>query len=115
MGLTAAEAAYRDGGNWLQQLLVYLKGNRDFVGEYVAREMPGVSVALPEATYLAWLDCRGTGLAEPCQCFLDIGRVACVDGKGFGPGGEGFVRLNFACPRSMLEQALQRMRATLLA
>jgi cystathionine beta-lyase len=113
MGMIAAEAAYRGGDEWLAQLLIYLEGNRDFVTRYVAAELPGVSVAAPEATYLAWLDCRGSGLSQPCQCFLDLGRVACSDGATFGPGGEGFVRLNFGCPRPMLAEALGRMKTAL--
>jgi cystathionine beta-lyase len=113
MGLIAGEAAYRHGDEWLAQLLPYLEANRDALAHFVAAEMPGVSMAAPEATYLAWLDCRGTGLSQPCQCFLDLGRVACSDGAGFGPGGEGFVRLNFGCPRSMLMAALRRMQGAL--
>jgi cystathionine beta-lyase len=113
MGLIAGEAAYRYGDEWLAQLLPYLEANRDTLAHYVAAEMPGVSMAAPEATYLAWLDCRGTGLSQPCQCFLDLGRVACSDGAAFGPGGEGFVRLNFGCPRSMLMAALRRMKGAL--
>lgn len=114
LGLIAAEAAYRHGDEWLAQLLVYLEANRDALARFVAAELPGVSMAAPEATYLAWLDCRATGLSQPCQCFLDLARVACSDGAGFGPGGEGFVRLNFGCPRSMLVQALDRMRAAIV-
>jgi len=113
MGLIAGEAAYRYGDEWLGQLLPYLEANRDTVTRFVAAEIPGVTMAAPEATYLAWLDCRGTGLSQPCQCFLDLARVACSDGAGFGPGGEGFVRLNFGCPRSMLVAALQRMKGVL--
>jgi cystathionine beta-lyase len=112
-GLIAAEAAYRDGDEWLAQLLVYLQANRDFVAEYARAEMPGVRLVPPEATYLAWLDCAGTGLSNPCQCFLDLARVACNDGATFGPGGEGYVRLNFGCPRTMLAEALARMKAAL--
>jgi cystathionine beta-lyase len=115
MGLIAAEAAYRHGDEWLAQLLVYLEGNRDYLARYAAAELPGVTLAPPEATYLAWLDCRGTGLSQPCQCFLDLARVACNDGASFGPGGEGFVRLNFGCPRSMLAEALERMSESLKA
>jgi cystathionine beta-lyase len=115
MGMVAAEAAYRDGGEWLEQLLVYLAGNRDYLADYVAAELPGVRLYPPEATYLAWLDCTGTGLSQPCQCFLDLARVACGDGVGFGAGGEGFVRLNFGCPRAMLVEALERMSGALKA
>ena len=115
MGLLAAEAAYRAGDEWLEQLLAYLEGNRDYTARFVAAELPGVRLAPPEATYLAWLDCRDSGLSQPCQCFLDLGRVACSDGAGFGPGGEGFVRLNFGCPRSMLVEALERMKRVVIA
>jgi cystathionine beta-lyase len=113
VGLIAAEAAYRQGDEWLAQLLTYLEANRDLVTRFVAEQMPGVRMAPPEATYLAWLDCAGTGLSQPCQCFLDLARVACSDGAGFGPGGENFVRLNFGCPRSMLLEALERMKSAL--
>jgi cystathionine beta-lyase len=115
MGLIAAEAAYREGDEWLAQLLAYLEGNRAALADFVTRELPGVKMALPEATYLAWLDCRETGLSAPCQCFLDLARVACSDGAIFGPGGEGYVRLNFGCPRGMLMEALERMREALVA
>ncbi len=115
MGLIAAEAAYRAGDEWLAQLLPYLEANRDTVARYVAAEMPGVRLGPPEATYLAWLDCAGTGLSNPCQCFLDLGRVACSDGSTFGPGGQNFVRLNFGCPRPMLLEALGRMKTALAA
>jgi cystathionine beta-lyase len=113
MGQVAAEAAYRYGDEWLEQLLPYLQANRDLVTEFVAKQMPGVHVYPAEATYLAWLDCRDSGLSQPCQCFLDLARVACGDGNAFGPGGEGFVRLTFGCPRAMLLEALERMRAVM--
>jgi cystathionine beta-lyase len=114
MGLVAAEAAYRDGQEWLDQLLVYLEANRDYLYEYVQRELPGIQMALPEATYLAWLDCRSLGLdRDPYDFFLEKARVALNQGSSFGPGGEGFVRLNFGCPRSMLADALERMKRAL--
>jgi len=76
-----------------------------------------VTVAAPEAMYLAWLDCRGAGVAaaDPYTFFLETARVALNDGTTFGPGGEGFVRLNFACPRARLVEALERMRRALAA
>jgi cystathionine beta-lyase len=114
LGYTAAVAAWREGDAWLEALLRYLQANRDFlVGE--VRSLPGVSVATPEATYLAWLDCRGPGpaAADPCAFFLERARVALNDGKAFGPGGEGFVRLNFGCPRALLAEGLARLRAAL--
>jgi cystathionine beta-lyase len=113
LGHTAAVAAYRDGDQWLQALLRYLEGNRDFLAREVTRRLPGVRMAIPEATYLAWLDCRETGLADPYAFFLEHARVALNDGKLFGPGGEGFVRLNFGCPRPLLADGLARMAAAL--
>lgn len=111
MGLAAAQAAYAQGQEWLDQVLVYLEGNRDFLYEYVQRELPGMHMVKPEATYLAWLDCRGLGLKEdPYQFFLREARVAFNQGSNFGEGGDGFVRLNFGCPRSMLLEALERVR-----
>ncbi|PYN83831.1 MAG: putative C-S lyase [Candidatus Rokuibacteriota bacterium] len=115
LGFTAAFAAYRDGQPWLEELLRYLEANRDFAVEYVRTRLPGVRVATPEATYLAWLDCRNAGAAaaDPFTFFLEKARVALNDGALFGPGGAGFVRLNFGCPRSLLAEALDRMREAL--
>ena len=114
MGQTAALAAYKHGQEWLDQLLVYLEDNRDYLAAYVARELPGVEISLPEGTYLAWLDCRKAGLTDsPYKFFLEQARVGLNDGATFGPGGEGFVRLNFGCPRSTLTTALERMKASL--
>jgi cysteine-S-conjugate beta-lyase len=109
MGLTAAFAAYRDGGEWLDQLLVYLQGNRDFLIDYVKQEMPGIAIGIVEGTYLAWLDCRKE-IGNPYEYFLEEARVGLSDGKVFGKGGSGFVRLNFGCPRSILFIALERMK-----
>jgi cystathionine beta-lyase len=113
-GWTAALAAYQEGQDWLDQLLVYLQANRDFLSAYLRREIPGVAMREPEGTYLAWLDCRHAGIpGNPYEFFLEKARVAFNDGKIFGSGGEGFVRLNFGCPRSMLVEALQRMKTAL--
>jgi cysteine-S-conjugate beta-lyase len=115
LGYTAALAAYREGDAWLEALLGYLVANRDFLVRQVRATLPGVAVAPPEATYLAWLDCRGAGPAarDPYTFFLERARVALNDGTTFGPGGAGFVRLNFACPRALLAEGLERMRAAL--
>jgi cystathionine beta-lyase len=116
LGLTAALAAYRDGQAWLDALLAYLEGNRDFLLGYVAAHLPGVKCQQPEGTYLAWLDCREAAIpGDPQQFFLERARVALNDGATFGAGGEGFVRLNFGCPRATLAEALERMRAALEA
>lgn len=110
VGWTAGMAAYREGNEWLEQLLVYLEGNRNFVYETVQKELPQLTMSLPEATYLAWLDCQKLAVEDPYRFFLEKARVACNDGKTFGEGGEGHVRLNFGCPRSTLEKALERMK-----
>lgn len=114
LGLSAALAAYRHGDNWLRALLDYLTANRDYLVEYVARHLPGIGSTVPEATYLAWLDCRGAAIpGNPHEFFLKQANVALNDGATFGPGGEGFVRLNFGCSRAMLAEGLERMRAAL--
>jgi cysteine-S-conjugate beta-lyase len=116
MGYTALVAAYRDGQPWLDDLLPYLETNRDRLVEHVAAELPGVRVFPPEATYLAWLDCREAALArDACAFFLEHARVGLNGGETFGPGGEGFVRLNFACPRARLLEGLARMGEALRA
>jgi cysteine-S-conjugate beta-lyase len=111
LGHTAAVAAYRHGDEWLEALLRYLAANRDYLVEYVRRTLPGVTMAAPEGTYLAWLDCRRAGVTggDPYTFFLERARVALHDGRQFGPGGDGFVRLNFGCPRALLTEGLERM------
>jgi cystathionine beta-lyase len=113
LGYTAMLAAYRDGQEWLDQLLAYLDGNRAWLAEFVRARLPGVRCAPPEGTYLAWLDCRGAGLDDPFTFFLERAKVALNDGATFGPGGRGFVRLNFGCPRALLTEGLERMAAAL--
>jgi cysteine-S-conjugate beta-lyase len=112
-GLIGAEAAYRHGQPWLDELLPYLQANRDFLSDFVTRELPGLRMTKPDGTYLAWLDCRGLGLDNPFEFFLNNARVALNDGRMFGAGGAGFVRLNFGCPRSILGVALRRMKLSL--
>ncbi len=114
LGYVAAIAAYRDGQLWLDRLLDYLQGNRDFLRRYVEEHLPGIHMTQPEATYLAWLDCRRAGIPErPFEFFLRRAEVALSDGAQYGQGGDGFVRLNFGCPRSILAEALDRMRRAL--
>lgn len=115
MGHTAALAAYRGGDAWLEALLRYLQANRDFLVAEVRRALPGVGVVPPEGTYLAWLDCREAAIpgGDPWTFFLERARVALNDGRTFGAAGEGFVRLNFGCPRSLLREGLERMAAAL--
>jgi cystathionine beta-lyase len=114
MGICAAQAAYEAGQDWLRQLLIYLEENRDTLLQFVRSRLPGVKMGLPEGTYLAWLDCRQLELPEdPYHFFLKNAQVALGDGETFGPGGEGFVRLNFGCPRQVLLEALERMESAL--
>lgn len=111
LGLVATEAAYRHGDPWRQALLGYLRENARLVTDNIA-SMPGLRSAPVEATYLAWIDCRELNQARP-QRFFELHGVGLSDGKDFGM--EGYVRLNFACSRSLLSQALSRMQAALSA
>jgi len=114
MGQVAALAAFKEGQEWLDQVLGYLKENRDFLSRTIRDQLPGVRMTRMEATYLAWLDCRDSGISgKPFDFFLTKAKVALNDGVEFGRGGEGFVRLNFACPRKILTEALDRMGAAL--
>lgn len=114
-GLHAAQVAFSgrcDG--WLRELRRYLKGNRDFLVDYVTENMPGVRVTIPEATYLAWLDFTQVDLKRsPYEFFLKEAKVALSDGPIFGDTGKGHVRLNFGTSRRILTQALERMRKAL--
>ncbi len=107
----AAETAYREGGAWLDELLLYLSGNIAFIDDFLARETPGVELVQPEGTYLAWLDFRGLGLDVEAlgELLSQRARVALNSGHWFGREGAGFARMSFACPRSVLEDALTRI------
>jgi cystathionine beta-lyase len=109
LGVAASTAAYRDGREWRRELVAYLDGNRRMLVELLAAELPGAACSLPEATYLAWLDCAPLGLDDPARFFLDRARVAVSDGRPFGPGYEQHVRLNFATSRALLEQIVGRL------
>ncbi len=106
-GLVAAEAAYRYGEPWRQELLAYLRENRDLLARFVAERLPGVGVNHVEATYLAWLDVTGLPVSDPAVFFEEHG-VGLSDGRIFR--GNGFLRLNFGCPRSLLLEGLERMQ-----
>lgn len=110
--LVACEAAYRHGDEWLSAVLAYIKANSEFVKEYLAKNLPKVKMIKQEGTYLVWLDFRKYGLSdeeldkrivEQAGLWLDSGAM-------FGKSGEGFQRINIACPRATLEQALDRLR-----
>jgi len=108
-------AAYHQGEEWLEQLLVYLQRNLQLISKFVAERMPKVRMIKPEATYLAWLDFSAYGLTDEDLRVLmqKDAKVALDDGYIFGPGGENFQRINFACPQSMLKDALNRIAKAL--
>jgi cystathionine beta-lyase len=113
-GLVAAEAAFTQCDDWLDELRGYLTANRDALLDFVDEHMPTIRATAPHATYLGWLDCRNASIdGNPYTFFLKKARVALSDGAGFGSGGEGFVRFNFGCPRALMMQALERMRDAL--
>jgi len=109
MGYVATEAAYRNGKEWQLALLDYLRGNRDLVEREISA-MSGLRAWHAEATYLSWIDARGLPAKDAVKFFNDAG-VGLYDGALFGA--PGFLRLNFACPRALLEKALERMSRAL--
>jgi cysteine-S-conjugate beta-lyase len=113
-GHSAALAALTEGQEWLEQVLAYLLKNRDLLFKYLCKEIPAIRMNRVEGTYLAWLDCSEANLSDkPSAFFLKNARVALSDGAEFGPGGANFVRLNFACSRQRLSQALDQMKRAL--
>lgn len=119
LGLIAAQAAFSGAcDSWLDALRDYLTANRDYLVDFVSKELNGPRVTVPEATYLTWMDCSrwvqdGKIEADPYQFLLEKAKVALNPGPDFGPGGEHCVRLNFGCPRSILAEALQRIKTAI--
>jgi len=129
LAFVAMHASYTKSQEWLDALLVYLEGNRDRLTEFVNQELPGVKVSTNQGSYLAWLDFRESGLWKPGQepvmdetghsmdalqlHFLEKAKLAMNPGSFFGTGSDGFLRLNFGCPRSQLEEALRRLKVGL--
>ncbi len=111
-GVVALQAAYDHGEEWLAQLLEYLEGNLAYLEKYVAEHIPQLTVVRPEGTYLVWLDCRALRLDERQlkRLMLEEARVYLDEGSIFGPEGDGFERINIACPRAILVEALDRIR-----
>ena len=110
--LTAALAAYREGGPWLDALLAYLRGNLRHLAGFLESSLPGVGMSAVEGSYLAWLDFHSDDVAL-AKRLEEAGRVRLSPGSGFGAEGSGFMRLNFACPRSILQEGLTRLVRTL--
>lgn len=110
-GLTALEAACRGGEEWLEKLLLYLQGNRQYMADRLTVELPGLQYFFPEGTYLFWLNFNSTGLSprEIAERLIHKAGVGLNNGSTFSTANEGFWRFNFAVPRSMLEQGLDRI------
>ncbi|MBR5359853.1 MAG: aminotransferase, partial [Lachnospiraceae bacterium] len=115
LGIAACEAAYRDGGEWYDAMMEYVRGNIEYVKEFTDKRLPGVKMIDHEGTYLVWLDFNGTGLTvegiddliiKKAGLWLDSGHI-------FGPVGEGFQRINVACPKATLTEALERIEEAL--
>lgn len=117
LGLYAAHTAFSgECDEWLKELRAYLTGNRDFLVEYVTKYMPEVRTTIPDATYLGWLDFSQTKIkGSPFEFFLKNAKVAASDGRIFGKGGEGHIRLNFGTSRKLLKEGLDKMREALQA
>jgi cystathionine beta-lyase len=111
-GNVAAEAAYTHGDEWLDQLLQYIDGNINYLSEFCMEHIKNINVIPPEATYMAWLDFRETGLSGDAlrDFMIKTAGLGLNEGRQFGPGGDGFMRINLACPRSVLQHALENLK-----
>lgn len=111
-GITALIAAYNEGEEWLDQVLKYIEANFSFLKEFINENLPNIDYIEPEGTYLAWLDCNKLGMNEETlsMMILKKAKVALDDGKIFGPGGEGFERINVGCPQSILKECMIRIK-----
>ena len=110
--LIAMETAFNEGEEWLEQLLPYISANFDYVVDYLEKNIPQIKTYAPDATYLMWLDCRGLGLDDAAlnRFFIDKAKLGLNAGNSFGRSLSGYMRLNAACPRSVLEQAMKQLK-----
>lgn len=115
LSIAAFEAAYREGDLWLDALMQYLEGTRDFAADFIAREIPQIKLIKPEATYLLWLDCRGLGMsdAQLRDFFVRSCKVGMNPGTVFGEGGSGFMRMNIGTRLAVVVQALKLIQENL--
>ncbi len=113
----AMETAFNEGEEWLEQLLEYISGNFDFIKDYCQKNIPQIKPNVPDATYLVWLDCRELGMSnEELRAFMiEKAGLGLNEGWAFGRSLSGFMRLNAACPRSVIRQALEQLKAALEA
>ena len=114
-GITAAEAAYGQGDAWLGELMDYLKSNVERVKDFLSENIPEVKVSPAEATYMLWMDFRKLGISAPelKKLLIEKAGLGFVEGSTFGPGGEGFQRINVACPGVILDRALESLKSAL--
>ena len=111
--LTAMEVAFNQGEEWLDQLLPYLSANFDYVVDYCEKRIPRIKTYAPDATYLMWLDCRELGLDNEAlrRFMIEKAKLGLNEGYTFGRSLSGYMRLNAACPRSVLDQAMKQLEA----
>lgn len=108
----AAKAAYKNGGDWLKQMIEYVQGNLDFVVNYLNKNIPQIKPMIPQASFLVWLDCSGMNMStnELQDFMVHKAGLGLNKGTTFGPGGEQHLRLNIGCPRSILEEAMEKLK-----
>ncbi len=111
-GLIAVEAAFNEGEEWLDELIRYVQGNLEYLTDFVGKSLPEIEIIKPEGTYLVWLDFRKLGLnsMQLKELMYQQAKVAFNEGSSFGKNGEGFLRVNLACPRSILIEGLNRLK-----
>lgn len=111
LSIVAVEAAYREGGEWLEQVLSYLEGNIEFINSYLEKNLPDAKLIKPQATYLGWLDLRSyeENGAKLEKIIIEEAKLGLDGGTWFGPEGAGFMRINYACSRILLEKGLERL------
>ena len=117
LSMTATRAAYLHGSEWLAQCLDYIEGNIELVVDYCREHIPGITAIKPQASFLVWLDCTKLGLEHDAliDLFVNKARLGLNDGAMFGKGGSGFMRLNVAVPRSVLQQGMEQLAAAVAA
>jgi cystathionine beta-lyase len=114
-GIEALIAAYNHGEEWLDQLLEYLEGNLEYLLSFINKNIPKLKVVVPQATYLIWINCKSFNMnsQELCEKIHLVGGLRINAGKTYGEAGEGFIRINIACPRSVLIEGLKRLEKVL--
>jgi cystathionine beta-lyase len=112
----ATQAAYTHGDEWKQQMLAYIEGNIRFVDRYLKENIPVIRAVIPQASFLLWLDCKALKISQKDlnDLFINKAQLALNDGEMFGEEGVGFMRMNIACPRSILEKAMQNLKKAMI-